>query len=315
MRPFLRLLALILATAPLGAQRAPFSVPLYAGAPPGAPLSRSASVFATPTATTPVALITHVQSPDVRVFLPSPARATGAAVVIYPGGGYRVVAIDHEGWQAARWLNSIGVAAIVCTYRVSDREDGAYRFPVPLLDARRAMRLTRDSAAAWRIDPARVGVMGFSAGGHLASMMLTMGVDTLPGETPAESAAMRHVPAFGILVYPVISFHAPWAHRGSRNALLGDSVPDSIARRYSIELRVTSRTPPTLLIATQDDDGVPPQNAIAFYEALSLQHVPAELHIWERGGHGFGMRASGSAVTVVREWPGRVAAWIARRGF
>ncbi len=280
---------------------------------PGSPRSTQSETFVLPSTLTPFGLITHVQRPSVRVFLPPRAKATGAAVVIYPGGGYRVLAIDHEGWQAARWLNSLGIAAIVCTYRVSDRNGEHYSFPTPLLDARQAVRVTRANAATWRIDPQRVGVLGFSAGGHLASMMLTMFDDTLPGEVAAVHASMLHKPNFGILVYPVISMHTLWAHRGSASALLGDTSSLEIRRLYSTELRVTATTPPTILIAAQDDDGVPVQNSIAFYEAMTAKKVPGELHVWSRGGHGFGMLASGGV--VVREWPGRVAGWMRSAGF
>jgi acetyl esterase/lipase len=287
---------------------APFDMQLYSGAAPGAPMSAQREVFVPPTAQTPFGLITHVQSPSMRIFLPPPSGSTGAAVVIYPGGGYRVLAIDHEGWQVARWLNSIGVAAIVCSYRVTERSGASYPFPVPLLDARQAVRLTRENATKWGIDPQRIGVLGFSAGGHLASMMLTMFNDTLPSESTAEHGSTRHKPNFGVLIYPVISMHETWAHRGSANSLLGDSASLAVRRLFSTELRVTPGTPPTIVIATQDDDAVPVQNSIAFYQAMTAMKVVGELHVWSRGGHGFGMLASGGA--GAREWPERVARWM-----
>lgn len=314
----MRLLVLIaFSAAPcLTAQRTtsptpPFDVPLYAGASPGTPISAVAEVFVQ-SPNDPIARVTHVQTPDVRVFLPPPASATGAAIVIFPGGGYSILAIDHEGWQVAQWLNTIGVAAIVCKYRVSTIEGASYQYPVPLLDARQAVRLTRDHASEWDIDPRRVGVLGFSAGGHLASMTLTMAADTLPGDDTASMAGMRHAPDFGVLVYPVISMHEAWGHRGSSNNLLGQSATQDERRRYSTELRVTAGTPPTFLVATQDDDAVPVQNAMAFYAAMTARQVPGELHIWEKGGHGFGMLRTGGP--VAQEWLPKLADWMRGRG-
>ncbi len=312
-----RVLLIALATAStVAAQRrvgsgAPFDVPLYAGPLPGAPRSTLAEVLVQ-APNDPIARVTHVQTPDVRVFLPPRAIATGAAIVIFPGGGYSILAIDHEGWQVAHWLNSIGVAAIVCRYRVSTIEGASYRFPVPLLDARQAIRLTRDHAQEWGLDPRRVGVLGFSAGGHLASMALTMSADTLPGDDPASMTGMRHVPDFGVLVYPVISMHESWGHRGSSDNLLGVSATQAERQSYSTELRVTPTTPPTFLVATQNDDAVPVQNPIAFYQAMTAQKVPGELHIWEKGGHGFGMLLAGGP--VAQEWLPKLADWMRGRG-
>ena len=256
--------------------------------------------------------MSHVRDPDVRVFLPPAPRRTGAAIVIMPGGGYGILAIDHEGYQVARWLNGIGVAAIVCKYRVSTREPGTYRYPVPLLDARQCMRLTRQHAAEWRIDPQRVGVLGFSAGGHLASMVATMAAEPIAGEAATAGAAMQHHADFSVLVYPVISLHQSFAHRASADNLLGAGVGDSVRRSLSTELRVSTRTPPTFLVATADDDVVPPQNAIAFYQAMLEHNVPGELHIWEKGGHGFGML--GDRPPVAAEWLPKLRDWMRGRG-
>ncbi|MCC7053280.1 MAG: alpha/beta hydrolase [Gemmatimonadaceae bacterium] len=289
----------------------PVDLPLYTGVLPGAPRSTQPEVFTPATAADPIAIVRHVQEPSVRVFLPPRARANGSAIVIYPGGGYGVLAIEHEGWQEARWLNRHGIAAIVVKYRVSDRETAAYGFPVPLLDARQALRLTRANAAAWNIDAHRIGVMGFSAGGHLASMMLTLADEVLPGERRDGVGAVSATPDFGVLVYPVISMHEPWGHRGSADNLLPTlAVPQRA--RYSTNLRVTDSTPPTILIATQDDDAVPPQNAIAFHQAMIAHHVPGELHIWEKGGHGFGMLDG--RPPVARAWLPVTLAWLAGRG-
>ena len=293
------------------AARAPFDLPLYQGTLPGSPRSQAAEAFVQKP-NDPIARVTHVQVPDVRVFLPSPSIATGTAIVIFPGDGYSILAIDHEGWQVAQWLNSIGVAAVVCKYRVSTIEGAAYRYPVPLLDARQAVRLTRAHAREWGIDPTRVGVLGFSAGGHLASMAMTMAGDTLRGEDASGVTATRLAPDFGVLVYPVISMHESWGHRGSGDNLLGPAASQDERRRYSTDLRVTSATPPTFLVAAQDDDAVPARNAMAFYEAMTAQHVSGELHIWAKGGHGFGMLANSGP--VAREWLPKLADWMRERG-
>ncbi len=287
--------------------KSPFDVPLYQGAAPGAPTSALAEVYEQKPGD-PISLVTHVQRPDMRVFLPPKEKANGAAIVIFPGGGYGVLAINHEGWQEATWLNDIGVAAIVVKYRVSTKEGDAYRFPVPLLDARQALRLVRENATAWGIDPNRVGVMGFSAGGHLASMALTTASDTLAGDERGVNIA----PNFGVLVYSVISMHERWGHRGSSDNLFGPSASDERRRQYSSELRVTDATPPTFLVATQDDDVVPVQNSIAFYAAMNAHKVPGELHVWEKGGHGFGMLPD--RPPVAQEWLPALAAWMRGRG-
>ena len=305
-------LAFICALTPRLQAAEPFSVPLYDGAAPGAPASADAEVLVQKPGD-PIVRVTHVQTPDLRVFLPPKESANGTAVVICPGGAYRILAIDHEGWQVARWLNSIGVAGIVLKYRVSDKMGGAYQHPVPLLDARQAVRVTRAKAAEWGITPDRIGIMGFSAGGHLASSALTLADQPLPGESTELLAAGSHKPNFGVLVYPVISLTDPWAHRGSGDILLGKDAAPELRESLSTHRRVSSSTPPTFLVATQDDTGVPPANAIAFYQAMTAAGVPGELHIWEKGGHGFGMLPSTHPVTT--EWPKSLAAWLGSRGW
>ena len=306
---------LLLVTSPLHAQRtaarAPFDLPLYGAAAPGAVRSARAE-FTEPLSDDGIVRMTHVRDPDVRVFLPTKAQATGAAIVIMPGGGYGMLAIDHEGYQVARWLNTIGVAAIVCKYRVTQKEPGAYPFPVPLLDARQAMRLVRSNAAAWQIDPKRIGVMGFSAGGHLASMVATMAADRISGDDSTALATTPHSADFSVLVYPVISLHEPFSHRGSADNLLGAAATDSARQALSTERRVSPRTPPTFLVATADDAAVPPDNAIAFYQAMLRHTVPGELHVWERGGHGFGMLADRPPVAA--EWLPKLRDWMRGRG-
>ncbi len=301
----------VLATAVTALAADPIDIDLFGGNPPGAPAHAEPDVMVEKPGD-PIKRITHVQKPGIRVFLPPADKATGAAVVICPGGAYRILAIDHEGWQIAQWLNSFGVAGIVCKYRVSDKVGAAYQHPVPLLDAREAIREVRRHAAEWGVNPQRVGVMGFSAGGHLASTVDTLFDEQLPGEDAAEFAKMTHKPDFGILVYPVITMTQSFGHRGSADILLGKDAGDELRQKMSTETRVTAKTPPTILISTQDDTAVPPQNAMAFYDAMTKHKVPGELHVWESGGHGYGMLPGRGP--VVDEWPKVVQRWLGSRG-
>ncbi len=289
----------------------PIDLDLYQGNPPGAPLSPDAEVIVQKEGD-PIVRVTHVQKPNIRVFLPPKEKATGAACVICPGGAYRILAIDHEGYQVAQKLNEFGVAGIVLKYRVSDKVGEAYQHPVPLLDARQAMRLVRQHAAEWGIDPKRVGVMGFSAGGHLASTVDTLFNVPLAGEEPAVFAKMEHKPDFGVLVYPVITMTQDWGHAGSKGFLLGKEPSKELCLQLSTDLQVTAQTPPTFLVATQDDTGVPARNAISFFNFLTAHKVPAELHIWEKGGHGFGILPKSGDVAI--EWPQRLEKWMRGRG-
>jgi acetyl esterase/lipase len=240
--------------------------------------------------------------PAVFVYLPPANKATGAAVVVCPGGGYGGLAISYEGHDVARWLNSLGVAGIVLRYRVAPD----YRHPYPLLDAQRALRFTRAHAKRWGIDPRRVGILGFSAGGHLASTTGTHFDRGKPDATdPIDRKSCR--PDFMILVYPVISFTAPFTHGGSRDNLLGKNAPKKLVKSLSNETRVTSRTPPTFLVHTSGDTAVQPENSVAFYLALHKAGVPAEIHIYEKGRHGLGLGKKGSAFA---SWPRRCADWL-----
>jgi len=248
--------------------------------------------------------------PSVTVYLPQSSKATGAAVVICPGGGYGHLAMDHEGHQVARWLNSLGVAGFILKYR--HRNSGAgYGHPAPLLDAQRAIRWVRANAAKYRLDPARIGVMGFSAGGHLAS---TAGTHFDSGRAdaadPIERVSCR--PDFMVLIYPVITMAEPWGHAGSRRNLLGDKPEPKLLEDLSNEKRVTSRTPATFLVHTSEDKVVPVENSVYFYLALRAANVPAEMHIYLKGRHGFGL---GTGQGAVESWPARCAAWMQTMGF
>ncbi len=245
--------------------------------------------------------------PTLIIYLPPKERATGAAVVICPGGGYGGVATDHEGRPTAEWLNSCGVAGFILQYR--HRRVG-YGHPAPLQDAQRAIRTVRSRAKEWDIDPERIGILGFSAGGHLAS---TAGTHFDKGNPdapdPIDRVSCR--PDFMVLVYPVITFTESFAHAGSRKNLLGPEPDPKLVEEFSNEKRVTPETPPTFLIHTNEDDGVPPENSICFYLALRRAKVPAEMHIYEKGKHGF---ALGEKPDPVATWPDRCADWMRIRG-
>ena len=215
--------------------------------------------------------------PSITIYLPPKEKATGAAVVICPGGGYGHLAIDHEGHQIARWLNSFGVAGFILKYR--HRNSGAgYGHPVPLMDAQRAISMVRARAAEFEVDPARIGILGFSAGGHLAS---TAATHFHTGRTDTADAIDRVScrPDFAVLVYPVISLTEWFTHVGSRTNLLGRDGDAELIRQLSNELHVTPQTPPTFLLHTNEDTAVPAENSVYFYLALRKAKVPAELHI------------------------------------
>lgn len=235
-----------------------------------------------------------------------PARRNGQAIVVCPGGGYGGLAMDHEGLQIARWLNSQGIAAFVLKYRLGPR----YRHPAPLQDAQRALRLVRARATTLGVDPQRLGIWGFSAGGHLAATAATHFDRGQPGAgDPAERVSCR--PDFAILAYPVMTLtEEAYVHKGSRRNLLGDSPDAALLELLSNEKQVTAETPPTFLFHTDEDRGVPPENSVLFYLALRKAGVPAEMHIYERGPHGVGLAPLDYALS---SWPARLAGWLRRR--
>ena len=248
--------------------------------------------------------------PTLTIYLPPREKATGAAVVICPGGGYGHLAVDHEGHQIARWLNSFGVAGFILTYRHHNSGAG-YGHPAPLQDAQRALRMVRSRAKEWNIDPGRIGIIGFSAGGHLASSVGTHFQKRYNDvKDPIDRFNCR--PDFMILIYPVISFTEWCAHSGSRKNLLGENPDSNLVENLSNEKQVTSDTPPTFLVHANDDKGVPPENSIYFYLALRKAEIPAEMHIYEKGGHGFG---PGTKHGAVSSWMTRCADWMRARGY
>ncbi|GAA0530971.1 alpha/beta hydrolase [Chitinophaga japonensis] len=232
----------------------------------------------------------------------------GAAVLVCPGGGYTFLAAGHEGKDIAQFFTSQGYDAIVLHYRVNDEAQQGARYPDQYNDVTTAMRLVKSRAAAWGLNPEKIGVIGFSAGGHLASCLATM---IQPGRPQAEDTLEQWStrPAFAILVYPVISLIAPYKHAGSAEMLLGREHTEERADSLSTYQRVTAQTPPTLLIHSTDDDVVPVENSLLFYKALKGQQVPATLHIYDHGGHGYGMAVKDP---VLSSWPGLCIAWLQR---
>jgi acetyl esterase/lipase len=238
---------------------------------------------------------------------PSADVATPTGVIVIPGGGYAGLAMDHEGTQIADWLNSLGTIAFILKYRMHGT---GHMHPVPMLDGQRAIRTVRARAGEWKIDPAKVVVLGFSAGGHLASTLGTH-FDAGNAEAPDSIDRISSRPDFLILCYPVISMTQEFVHAGSRKNLLGDAPDEEALRQLSNELQVTSQTPPTFLFHTNEDAGVLPENSIAFYSALRRAGVPAELHIYEKGRHGVGLAKD---VPGTSTWPDRCREWMQFHG-
>ena len=264
----------------------PLTFPLWDGGAPGA--------LGTEDADRPTLTVYH------------PRHATGTAVIVAPGGGYGGLATNHEGRQVASWLNAVNVTAFVLKYRLGPR----YRHPIQLGDAQRAIRLVRSRAQEFGIAADRIGMMGFSAGGHLTSTAGTHFDAGKPDASdPADRASSR--PDFLILGYPVISFDPAITHAGSRRNLLGDTPDPALVDDLSNDLRVTPHTPPTFLFHTTADTGVPAENSVRFYLALRKAKVPAEMHIFEKGPHGVGLALGDPALSA---WPALLVNWLRGRG-
>jgi acetyl esterase/lipase len=244
--------------------------------------------------------------PTLTPYVPAVRAPAGTGVVICPGGGYGSLAMDHEGRQVAEYFNRLGVTAFILKYRLGPR----YRDPSMLEDAQRAIRYVRAHAETYGLRGDRIGIMGFSAGGHLASTAGTRFAPAVPASAdPIERHGSR--PDFLILGYPVITFVQPYTHKGSRDRLLGDNQHPDRTERLSNDRHVTPETPPTFLFHTDADTGVPPENSVDFYLALRKAGVPAELHIYEQGRHGVGLAP---ADPVLRSWPDRLTDWLKVRG-
>lgn len=290
----LMLLAMMLQSQPPPPQPPPLPIkdgqviPLWSGAAPGALGSDATDI------------------PTITVFLPRTMTASTPAMVVCPGGGYQNLASNHEGRQVASYLNSLGMAAFVLTYRLGPR----YHHPIELGDAQRAIRTLRSHAADWRLDPARIGIMGFSAGGHLA-MSASTWFDA--GNAQAADAIDRvsSRPDVAVLGYPVISMTAEWTHKGSQRNLLGDTPDPDLAKRLSGENAVTADTPPTFIFQTNEDKTVPAENALYYFLALRHAGVPAELHVFEKGNHGVGLA---NDMPALSPWSSLLATWLRGRG-
>jgi len=249
----------------------------------------------------------RVVNPDLTVFLPAPDKANGAAVLICPGGGYGALAFDHEGNAIAKWLNDNGIAGIILKYRLPSDQIMKDKSTGPLQDAQEAMRVIRRNASDWKIDPGKVGVIGFSAGGHLASTLSTHYAEKVY-EVKDNSSAR---PDFSLLIYPVVSFDTTITHRGSRNNLIGIKPDARLVERFSNELQITNETPPAFLVHSADDKAVPVMNSIGYFKGLQKNNVPAELHVFQKGGHGYGLALDRGTES---SWPDLCIRWLKQIG-
>ena len=250
---------------------------------------------------------TEADIPTLSIYTPPAEKRQRAAVVICPGGGYQHLAVGHEGTEIVEWLNSHGITAGILRYRLAPR----YKHPAMLNDVQRAVRIVRSSAKERDIDANKIGVIGFSAGGHLVSTIAThFDAGRSEATDPIEQASCR--PDFAILGYPVIAIATEYAHGGSRKNLLGDNPPQALLESLSNERMVTSETPPCFLVHSGTDTAVPPENSVLFYLALRKAKVPVEMHIFEQGPHGFGL---GQKDPALKQWPGLCAEWLVEHEF
>jgi acetyl esterase/lipase len=287
------------AVAALGAQTGPATVvPLWPEGVPGAIKDGGPEVMAD-------GRVSNVHEPSLVPF-PAPAgRRSSTAVIICPGGAYNRLAIDKEGVATARWLNSLGVSAFVLKYRLKE-----YGHPAPLRDVLRAVRLLRSDAARWGVSPDKIGVLGFSAGGHLAASAGTL-FDAPEGQTGADLDRVGARPDFLVLVYPVILLKGPYASASSRRGLLGETPAPQLLDALSLDARVTKDTPPAFIVHGGTDTSVPPENSVLFHMALRRAGVAAELHLYREGAHGIGLEPKHGPIS---DWPARCAEWLLARG-
>lgn len=280
------------------------TIPLYPGAIPN---SKTAVDMEKSEQKGGITIVSGISKPTLSIYLPSKKKANGTAVVICPGGGYWINAISHEGTDVARRFTEMGVTAFVVKYRIPNDATMANREIGPLQDAQQALKVVRQRAAEWHVNPNKIGIMGFSAGGHLAASAGTHCAQ--PVIPDAEGFNLR--PDFMILIYPVISFQDSVGHLGSRDQLLGKKPSAEKINYYSNELQVTPKTPPTFLVHASDDEVVKPQNSILFYQKLLQNKVAAELHLYQKGGHGFGMNNP----TTQDKWMERCQNWLRANGW
>jgi len=250
--------------------------------------------------------ISGVTVPTITAYIAPKEKATGAAVMICPGGGYGILAASHEGSDFAKWFNERGISAFVLKYRLPNEKAMTHQHEVPLMDAMQGMKLIRQHAGKWNIDLNKIGVMGFSAGGHLAA---TLSTHYNMGEKASEEAK----PNFSMLIYPVISLSPELAHGGSRDNLLGPEKSDELVKYYSNEMQVSAKTPPAFLVHAMDDGAVPAENSIEYYLALKKLKIPAEMHLYPIGGHGYGFRTEGKG--SLANWPAAMEGWLKAMGY
>ena len=244
-----------------------------------------------------------VTDPTISVYLPTAEKTTGAAVLIFPGGGYGGLAFDYEGVDIAKWLSKNGIAGIVLKYRLPSDLIMKDKSVGPLQDAQEAMRIIRRKASDWKIDTRKIGVLGFSAGGHLASTISTHYAEKVYEVKDTTSAR----PDFSLLIYAVITFDASFTHMGSRKNLIGENPADSVIRHYSNELMITEKTPPAFLVHASDDKVVPVKNSLVYFEGLVKFKIPAEIHVFQKGGHGFGLAINRGTEAA---WPDLCLNWL-----
>jgi len=241
------------------------------------------------------------------VFFPQADKANGTAVIICPGGAYARLAMNHEGYQIAEWFNNIGVTAVILKYRLPNDKIMQDKTIGPLQDAQEAIRIVRRHSKEWNINPGKIGIMGFSAGGNLASTASTHFNDVVYSLSDTTSAR----PDFSILAYPVISMDSSITHMGSRENLIGKKPSLEMIKKFSNELQVNSQTPPAFIVHSSDDKAVPVQNSLRYFDALNKAGVHSELHIYKLGGHGYGL---GRNATSESTWPEALKKWMKDNG-
>ncbi|MCX6333006.1 MAG: alpha/beta hydrolase [Bacteroidia bacterium] len=249
-----------------------------------------------------------ITSPALFPYLPPKDSATGTAVLICPGGGYSALAFNHEGNAIAKWLNDNGIAGIILKYRLPSDQIMKDKSIGPLQDAQEAIRTIRRNAEKWNINPNKIGVIGFSAGGHLASTLSTHYADKVYEQKDTVSAR----PDFSLLIYPVITMDSSFTHAGSRRNLIGDNPSKENVRRFSNELQVNEKTPPAFMVHSADDKVVPVKNSMVYYEALVKNGIPSELHVFQKGGHGYGLAGDRETQSA---WPELCIRWLKYSGF
>jgi acetyl esterase/lipase len=298
------ILALLLIFNIMAVSFAQQTIPLYNGPIPNSKPSPNEEKTETDNG---IVVVSKISIPALTIFLPPKEKANGTAIIIFPGGGYAVNAIKHEGTDVAKKFNEMGIAAFVVKYRIPNEATMIDKEIGPLQDAQEAIKIVRMRAKEWNINTNRVGIMGFSAGGHLASTAGTHFNKAVIDNK--ENVSLR--PDFMLLIYPVISFQDNIGHIGSRTNLIGKQPAQDKIDYYSNELQVTEKTPPTFLVHASDDDGVNPNNSVVFYQALLKNKVPAELHIYQGGGHGFGMNNK----TTKDNWMATCKNWMDANGW